>query len=75
MSIVVFVEDWNGAFKKASYEAVGYAKNWASMIGAKVIAVTSQKHQLPNSPITAQTTVFKLVLAKPPWESLDSLKP
>jgi len=41
MSIVVFVEDWNGAYKKASYEAVGYAKNWASMIGAKVIAVTS----------------------------------
>lgn len=43
MSIVVFVEDWNGAYKKASYEAVGYAKNWASMIGAKVIAVTSSE--------------------------------
>jgi electron transfer flavoprotein alpha subunit len=41
MSIVVFVEDWNGAYKKASFEAVGYAKSWASMIGAKVIAVTS----------------------------------
>lgn len=41
MSIVVFVEDWNGAYKKASFEAVSYAKRWSSMTGAKVIAVTS----------------------------------
>ncbi|HCP40591.1 MAG TPA: electron transfer flavoprotein subunit alpha [Cryomorphaceae bacterium] len=41
MSILVFVEDWNGVYKKASFEAVGYAKSWASMIDAKVVAVTS----------------------------------
>lgn len=40
MSILVFVEDWNGAYKKASFEAVAYAKSWATMAGNKVIAVT-----------------------------------
>mgnify|MGYP001030678497 CR=1 FL=1 len=40
MSILVFVEDWNGAYKKASFEAVAYAKSWSTMTSKKVIAVT-----------------------------------
>jgi len=40
MSILVFVEDWSGAYKKASFEAVAYAKSWAAMNGVKVVAVT-----------------------------------
>ncbi len=41
MSIVVFVEDWNNQFKKASFEAVSYAKSWAELAGTTVTAVTS----------------------------------
>lgn len=42
MSVVVFVEDWNGSYKKASFEAVSYAKRWANMEGSDVLAVTSK---------------------------------
>ena len=41
MSVIVFVEDWNGSFKKASFEATSYAKRWAKMLDTQVIAVTS----------------------------------
>ena len=41
MSIIVFVEDWNGSYKKASFEAVSYGKHWASELGTKVIAITN----------------------------------
>ena len=41
MSIIVFVEDWNNQFKKASFEAVSYAKSWAELAGTTVTAVTS----------------------------------
>ena len=41
MSIFVFVEDWNGSYKKASFEAVSYAKSWADSLGSNVVALTS----------------------------------
>jgi electron transfer flavoprotein alpha subunit len=39
--ILVFVESWNNQFKKASFEAVSYARNWADMAGCSVKAVVS----------------------------------
>ena len=39
--IVVFVESWNNQFKKASFEAVSYARSWANMAGCDVRAITS----------------------------------
>ncbi len=39
--IVVFVESWNNQFKKASFEAVSYARSWANMAGCGVRAITS----------------------------------
>lgn len=42
MSVLVFVEDWNGSFKKASFEATSYAKRWANMMNTQVVAVTSK---------------------------------
>ena len=42
MSVLVFVEDWNGSFKKASFEATSYAKRWANMMHTQVVAVTSK---------------------------------
>lgn len=41
MMIVVFVESWNNQFKKASFEAVSYARSWANMAGCGVRAITS----------------------------------
>ena len=41
MSVLVFVEDWNGSFKKASFEVTSYAKRWANMMNTQVVAVTS----------------------------------
>jgi len=41
MSVFVYVEDWNGALKKASFEAVSYAKTWADMLGESVVALVS----------------------------------
>jgi len=39
--IVVFVESWNNQFKKASFEAVSYARSWANTAGCGVRAITS----------------------------------
>ncbi|NDH77324.1 MAG: electron transfer flavoprotein subunit alpha/FixB family protein [Flavobacteriia bacterium] len=41
MMIVVFVESWNNQFKKASFEAVSYARSWANTAGCGVRAITS----------------------------------
>jgi len=41
MSVFVYVEDWDGALKKASFEAVSYAKTWADMLGCSVVALVS----------------------------------
>jgi electron transfer flavoprotein alpha subunit len=40
MSVVVFTENWEGKFKKLSYELVSYAAGVAGMIGAKVTAIS-----------------------------------
>lgn len=41
MSVIVFVESWEGKFKKSSFELVSYASNVAQLIGCQSIAVTS----------------------------------
>jgi len=47
--ILVFVESWNNQFKKASFEAVSYARNWADMAGCSVKAVVSSGASNPES--------------------------
>lgn len=39
MSVLVFAENWDGSFKKASFEAVSYAKAVADKIGGSVTAL------------------------------------
>jgi len=39
MSVLVYAENWNGSFKKSSYEAVGYASAIAKAKGTDVVAV------------------------------------
>jgi len=39
MSVLVYVENWNGAFKKSSFEAVGYASAIAKTKGTDAIAI------------------------------------
>ena len=46
--IVVFVESWNNQFKKASFEAVSYARSWANMTGCGVRAITSASAENAN---------------------------
>ena len=48
MMIVVFVESWNNQFKKASFEAVSYARSWANTAGCGVRAITSASAQNAN---------------------------
>jgi electron transfer flavoprotein alpha subunit len=40
MSILVFTENWDGKFKKLSFELVSYAADLADMLGAGVTAVS-----------------------------------
>ena len=49
MSIIVFVEDWNNQYKKASFEAVSYAKSWATEARTTVTAVTSNGATDPST--------------------------
>ncbi|MCX6282566.1 MAG: electron transfer flavoprotein subunit alpha/FixB family protein [Bacteroidetes bacterium] len=43
MSVLVFVENWDGRFKKLSLELVSYASKVAGMIGCNTIAVSIGK--------------------------------
>ena len=47
--ILVFVESWNNQFKKASFEAVSYARSWATLAGCGVKAVVSSGASNPES--------------------------
>lgn len=40
MSVLIFTENWEGNFKKLSYEIVSYGAELASQLGTKAIAVT-----------------------------------
>jgi electron transfer flavoprotein alpha subunit len=40
MAVIVFNENWDGKFKKLSFELVSYAAKVAEMIGTKVVAVS-----------------------------------
>ena len=41
--VVVFVETWNQGLKKASFEAVSYAKTWATAAGVGVKAIVNKE--------------------------------
>ena len=43
MSVLVYTENWDGKFKKLSYELVSYATGVAKMIGTSVTAVSIGK--------------------------------
>ena len=64
MSVIVFVEDWNGSFKKASFEATSYAKRWAKMLDTKVIAVTSNSTSYPELHAYGADHIIQTPLAK-----------
>jgi len=40
MSVLVYTENWDGKFKKLSYELVSYAKSVATMLGGDVTALS-----------------------------------
>ena len=40
MSVVVYTENWDGVFKKLSFELVSYAAKVAEMMGTSVTAVS-----------------------------------
>ena len=64
MSVIVFVEDWNGSFKKASYEATSYAKRWAKMLDTQVIAVTGNSTSYPELHAYGADYIIQTPLAK-----------
>jgi electron transfer flavoprotein alpha subunit len=64
MSVLVFVEDWNGSFKKASFEATSYAKRWANMMDTQVIAVTNNSVSSSALHSYGADHVLQITLAK-----------
>ena len=64
MSVLVFVEDWNGSFKKASFEATSYAKRWANMMNTPVVAVTSNSTTSSELHAYGADHVLQITLAK-----------
>ena len=64
MSVLVFVEDWNGSFKKASFEATSYAKRWANMMNTQVVAVTSNSTSSSELHAYGADHVLQIALAK-----------
>jgi len=72
MSIIVFVEDWNNQFKKASFEAVSYAKSWAELAGTTVTAVTSSG--AADTAALAHSKPFRTRSRGQNWRGLPSLQ-
>jgi len=64
MSVLVFVEDWNGSFKKASFEATSYAKRWANMMNTQVVAVTSNSTTSSELHAYGADHVLQITLSK-----------
>ena len=64
MSVLVFVEDWNGSFKKASFEATSYAKRWANMMNTQAVAVTSNSTTSSELHAYGADHVLQITLAK-----------
>jgi electron transfer flavoprotein alpha subunit len=48
MAVLVYVENWNGSFKKASFEAVSYASQFANKLGTCTIALTIANKDNPE---------------------------
>ncbi len=48
MSVLVYTENWDGKFKKLSFELVSYAAGVAKMIGTDVITVSIGKVDEPE---------------------------
>jgi electron transfer flavoprotein alpha subunit len=48
MSVLVFIENWNGKFKKLSFELVSYASKIAEMLGDQAIALSIGKVDTPE---------------------------
>jgi len=40
MSVLVYTENWNGKFRKSTFEAVSYANETAKLLGTNVVAVS-----------------------------------
>ena len=43
MSVLVYTENWDGKFKKLSYELVSYASKVAEMLGTSAVALSIGK--------------------------------
>ena len=41
MSVLVYIENWDGKFKKSSFELASYASGVAEMMNTTVVAVES----------------------------------
>ena len=48
MSVLVFLENWDGKFKKLSFELVSYASKVAEMYGDQAVALSIGKVDLPE---------------------------
>jgi electron transfer flavoprotein alpha subunit len=61
MSVLVFTENWDGKFKKLSYELVSYASSIAGMLGTKVTALSIGKMEADELQKLGQYGAFKII--------------
>ena len=40
MAVLIYTENWDGKFKKSTFELVSYGSKLAEMLGTKAIAVS-----------------------------------
>ncbi len=63
MSILVYTENWEGKFKKSTYELLSYGSEIAKMMNAELVAVTIgevQDDELINLGNYGATKVLKI---------------
>ncbi len=64
MAVLVYTENWNGNFKKLSYELVSYAHSIAKSIGSQVVCLTVGNVSNENLQLLAQYGASKVLVCK-----------
>ena len=72
MSVLVYTENWDGKFKKLSYELVSYASELAKMSGSKAIALSIGKVDESELKTLGNYGAAKVIIADKELAGLDN---
>ncbi len=71
MSVLVYTENWDGKFKKLSFELVSYASKVAEMVGGEAVALSIGNVENAELEKLAQYGAKKIITVDPATQAFD----